>query len=64
MQEQVIDLNGPAGNAFFLLSRANDFAEQLGLDGDAITDEMIEGDYENLISVFTKYFGDYVTLER
>ena len=64
MPEQVIDLNGPAGNAFFLLSRATDFAEQLGLDGDAITDEMIEGDYENLISVFTKYFGDYVTLER
>ncbi len=64
MQEQVIDLNGPAGNAFFLLSRAGDLAVQLGLDSDAITDEMIEGDYENLISVFTKYFGDYVTLER
>jgi len=25
---------------------------------------MTTGDYENLISVFDKYFGDYVILER
>jgi len=25
---------------------------------------MTSGDYENLITVFDKYFGDYVILER
>ena len=60
----VIDLTGPAGNAFSLMGNAKRFARQLGLDGDKIIEEMKSGDYENLISVFDKYFGDYVILER
>jgi len=62
--EIVIDLTGPDGNAFFLLARASDFAKQLGFDAGKIIEEMKSGDYENLISVFDKYFGDYVVLER
>ena len=62
--EIIIDLTGPEGNAFSLMARASDFAKQLGFDAEEITEEMKSGDYENLISVFDKYFGDYVVLER
>ena len=60
----VIDLTGPQGNAFFLMGQAGQYARQLGLDGDQIIDEMKLGNYENLVQVFDRYFGDYVILER
>ncbi|MDA7648798.1 hypothetical protein N8580_00535 [Akkermansiaceae bacterium] len=62
--EIVIDLTGPDGNAFTLMGYANRFAKQLGLDGKAITAEMMSGDYENLLEVFDRNFGDFVILER
>jgi len=60
----VIDLTGPDGNAFVLLGKAKQLARQLGLDGNAITNEMMSGDYENLIEVFDREFGNFVILER
>jgi len=60
----IIDLNGPYGNAFVLIGHAMRFAKQLGKDGKAITNEMMSGDYENLIEVFEREFGDFVILER
>lgn len=60
----VIDLTGPDGNAFALMGYANRFAKQLGLDSKAITNEMMSGNYENLLEVFDKNFGDFVILER
>jgi hypothetical protein len=60
----VIDLTGPDGNAFALMGYAKQFAKQLGLDYKTITNEMMRGDYENLLQVFDSYFGDYVILER
>jgi phage/plasmid primase-like uncharacterized protein len=60
----VIDLTGPQGNAFFLMGQAGQYALQLGLDGDAIITEMKSGNYENLVQVFDRYFGDHVILER
>jgi hypothetical protein len=62
--ERVIDLTGPDGNAFALMGFAVRFARQLDLDATQIREEMMAGDYENLVAVFDKYFGDYVTLER
>ena len=59
-----IDLTGPDGNAFVLIGTAGNLAKQLGFDGKTIRTEMMAGDYENLIKVFDKYFGDYVTLYR
>lgn len=59
-----IDLTGPDGNAFMLIGKANSLARQLGLDGKAIQAEMMKGDYENLINVFDKHFGEFVTLYR
>lgn len=59
-----IDLTGPDGNAFVLIGLASRWAKQLGLDSKKIQEEMTSGDYENLIGVIEKYFGDYVTLYR
>tara|TARA_R110000850_G_scaffold6518_3_gene25285 strand:- start:675 stop:899 length:225 start_codon:yes stop_codon:yes gene_type:complete len=59
-----IDLTGPQGNAYFLMGTASNLAKQLGLDGTKIISEMKSGDYENLLQVFEKYFGEYVTLYR
>ena len=63
-KEIIIDLTGPDGNAFALLGSAKRLANWLGLDSDKILSEMRSGDYENLIKVFDKYFGDFVILER
>jgi hypothetical protein len=60
----VIDLTGPDGNAFALMGYARRLAKQLGEDPNSILDEMMSGDYENLINVFEMYFGDFVILER
>ena len=59
-----VDLTGPDGNAFALMGMAKGWAKQLGLDWCDIRDRMMEGDYENLLKVLEKEFGDYVTLYR
>ena len=59
-----IFLNGPQGNAFYLIGFARKNAKQLGLDPEVVTEEMTSGDYENLVSVFDNYFGKYVILYR
>ena len=63
-KEIVIDLTGPDGNAFALMAYASRFAKQLGRDDKAIREEMMSGDYENLLEVFDREFGTFVVLER
>ena len=59
-----IDLTGPQGNAFVLMGYASNLAKQLKKDENAIKEDMKSGDYEHLIEVFDREFGDYVTLYR
>jgi len=59
-----IDLTGPDGNAFNLIGIASNLAKQLDLDKKKIREEMMSGDYENLLKVFDKHFGEFVTLYR
>lgn len=59
-----IDLTGPDGNAFVLLGYAKDLSKQLGIDYKKVETEMTSSDYENLLNVFDKYFGEYVILYR
>lgn len=59
-----IDLTGPDGNAFNLIAIAGNLAKQLDLDKKKIQSEMMTGDYENLLKVFDKHFGEFVTLYR
>ena len=51
-----IDLDGPNGNAFYLLGTAQLLAKQCGLDDVTITNEMQSGDYMNLVKTMDKYF--------
>jgi hypothetical protein len=39
-------------------------AKKLGLNAEAIVTEMQSSDYENLISVFDREFGQYIDLVR
>ncbi len=55
-----IDLSGQDGNAFALMGHAKNFAKQMGLDGDEIVYEMQQGDYEDLVDVFKRYFDGVV----
>jgi hypothetical protein len=62
-----IDLTGPGGNAFALLGLAESLGRQLEYDikkRGEINAEMMSGDYENLIKVFDKNFGEYIDLIR
>ena len=61
-RKREIDLLGPNGNAYFLLGTANRLGKQLDLEVDKILDDMKSSDYENLIKVFDKHFGDFVDL--
>ncbi len=57
-----IDITGQDGNAFSLIGYAKSFAKQLNMDGNAITKEMMAGDYEHLLDTFEKHFGSFVEL--
>jgi hypothetical protein len=59
-----IDITGSQGNALVLMGHATNYAKQLGMDSKPIIEEMMSGDYENLLEVFDKNFGDYVDLVR
>lgn len=60
----VIDLTGPDGNAFALMGWASKLCRSTSLDKNKVLQEMMAGDYENLLQVFDGYFGDFVILER
>jgi len=66
-----IDLSGPNGNAFVILGIASELCKQLNKqlgvtikDWDKIQTEMTSGDYDHLIEVFEREFGDYVTIYK
>ena len=61
-RKREINLLGPDGNAYFLLGTADRLGKQLDLDVDKILEDMKSSDYENLIKVFDKYFGNIVDL--
>jgi len=61
---RVIDLQGPQGNAFALMGYAVDLLRQLDRRDEvhAMRTKMMSGDYDNMIRIFEKNFGEYVTL--
>ena len=61
---EVIDLSGPDGNAYVLMGKARGYAKQLGLDPEVIVSEMMSGDYDRLLEVFDKYFGQFVVMYK
>ena len=62
--EIVINLDGPNGNAFYLLKVAKQYAHSMGMKASPIMSEMCAGtDYYKLVKVFEKHFGHIVVLE-
>lgn len=64
-EKLTIDLHYPDGNAFALIGYVKKFGKQLGFSQeriDGIRKEMMDGDYDNLIKIFDREFGDYVDL--
>jgi len=60
----VINLDGPKGNAFYLMSMAKDLAHFENKRVTPIMSEMCGGcDYFKLVKVFDKHFGHLVVLE-
>jgi len=62
-----VDTLGPGGNAFTLMGVAGDIARQMGMEPGAfqsVLDDMTSGDYDHLLAVFHREFGDLVTLTR
>tara|TARA_Y100001963_G_C6725302_1_gene421167 strand:- start:855 stop:1091 length:237 start_codon:yes stop_codon:yes gene_type:complete len=62
-----IDLNGPKGNAFYLLGLAQDLSKKMGHDKartERILEEMKLYNYECLLNTFDREFGMLVTLWR
>jgi hypothetical protein len=62
----VVDLTGPEGNAFWLIALAEKLGRQLEVDPKRrgeINAEMMGGDYDNLLEVLEREYGDYIVLE-
>ena len=57
----VINLDGPDGNAFALMAYAKQFARDAS--DEVILNNMMAGDYKNLVRTFDHYFGTFVILE-
>lgn len=64
IMEIVIDLTGPDGNVFYLIGQGRKFCKQLGLNSNEFTTKMMRSDYENAVTTFDEYFGEFVTLLR
>ena len=60
----VIDINGPQGNANFILGLAKKLSDEQGKNWNQIKKEMESGDYRNLLQTFDGYFGDQVELKN
>ena len=62
-----IDLTGPQGNAFYILAMAKRLCKEFGMTKTYekdLLDEMMSGDYENLLKAFDKSFGSVVIMYR
>jgi hypothetical protein len=63
-----IDLTGTQGNAFYIMGAAKDLHKRLTKTGielpewGEIQKDMMSSNYDHLLSVFDKHFGDYVDL--
>lgn len=60
-----IDISGPQGNAFAIMSIAECTGRQLNRPEDEIrkiNDQMMSGDYTNVLRVFNREYGSVIDL--
>ncbi len=66
VEKNIINLDGPDGNANVLLGIASRLCSEVGYAADEkeiMLKRMMSGDYKNLVKTFDEYFGGYVMLE-
>ena len=66
VEKNIINLDGPDGNAFVLMGCAKRLAREVGYASDEVEimfKKMMSGDYKKLVKTFDEYFGGYVVLE-
>ena len=66
VEKNIINLDGPDGNANVLLGIASRLCSEVGYASDEkeiMLKRMRSGDYKNLVKTFDEYFGGYVMLE-
>lgn len=62
-----INLSNPEGNAFALMKLADSLGRKLGLESsdiESIIKDMKSSDFDHLVSVLDKHFGDYVDIYK
>lgn len=59
-----VDLTGQDGNAFVLLGMAKSWARDLNKDWKPIQEEAMSGDYDHLVNVLDREFGEHVVFLR
>ena len=62
-RDNIIDLDGPEGNAFILLAKARELCKSTGVEFDDVKSQMTKGDYIQLVKTFDQYFGEQIILE-
>ena len=55
-----IDLDGPDGNAYFLLGIAKRICDKTGIDFQHLRNKMMSGDYGTLLIEIDKAVGKYI----
>ncbi|MFM2010512.1 MAG: hypothetical protein RLZZ479_903 [Bacteroidota bacterium] len=65
IRDEMIDLNGPMGNAFYILGRVKSLGRSFGYSPEQvkeIQEKMMSGDYDHLLEVFRDSFEGLVEL--
>jgi len=65
-KEMIVNIDGPDGNAFHLIGIAVTLGRDTSMKEDEIKhmkQEMMEGNYINLLKIFEEYWVEYVVLE-
>ena len=60
--QNIINLDGPDGNAFNLIGVLTGSFKKSGLDPKPVVDEMMSGDYHHLLKVFNWHCGQTFTM--
>jgi uncharacterized ferritin-like protein (DUF455 family) len=64
MKQEIIDLSGPQGNAFYIMGAVIRVCKAKGMDPNPILEKMKSSDYDNLIEVVERELeGDIVFID-
>lgn len=58
-----VDLSGPEGNAFFIISYSKKWCKDLNLDFSNIFGHWRKMHYDEIVALFCHYFSDYADIE-